>query len=158
MTRDGTMTDNGVIFLDFDGVLTTEQSDYMFVPELLSHLKDILSATGASIVITSSRRGSTLEDTIGSITDPNNPHVRDVPFPFTDSVVGITPHTLSWLRGQQVEDYLNEHPEVKSYVILDDEDKFFPEQKEHLVLTDGNGLTEENVIRAIEILTKFQEF
>lgn len=152
------MPNYGVIFLDFDGVLTTEQSDYVFVPELLSHLKDILSATGASIVITSSRRGPTLEDTIDSITDPENTHVRDVPFPFTDSIIGITPHVLSWLRGHQVEAYLNEHPEIKTYVILDDEDRFLPDQKEHLVLTDGNGLTEENVIRAIELLTNFRSF
>lgn len=142
-----------VIFLDFDGVVTTAESDYVFVPELLGRLGEILSATGAGIVISSSRRGPTLQDTIESITDPENPHVGNVPFPFTDKVIGITPHTLAWLRGQQVEAYLKEHPEVESYVILDDEDRFFPEQKEHLVLVDSDtGLTETDVTGAIKIL------
>lgn len=55
--------------------------------------------------------------------------------------------------GQQVEAYMKEHPEVESYVILDDEDRFFPEQKEHLVLVDSDtGLTETDVTGAIKIL------
>lgn len=143
-----------VIFLDYDGVLTTPASDYVFMPECLERLGKILSNTQAKIVISSSRRGLTLEDTLESITDPNNPHVRNVPFPFTEDIIGITPHTIAWLRGQQIEAYLEGHPEVKAYVILDDENKFLAEQQKHLVLTnEETGLSESDVHRAIEILS-----
>ena len=142
-----------VIFLDFDGVLTTPDSDYVFVPELLQRLGDLLANTDARIVISSSRRGPTLRDTLDNIVDPNNPNVRNVPFPFTGKVIGITPHTLAWYRGQQIEAYLDEHPEIHSYVILDDEDRFTPEQRKRLVLVDGGiGLTDEDIIRATYIL------
>ena len=119
-----------VIFLDFDGVLTTPDSDYVFVPELLQRLGDLLANTDARIVISSSRRGPTLRDTLDNLVDP-----------------------LAWYRGQQVEAYLDEHPEIHSYVILDDEDRFTPEQRKRLVLVDGGiGLTDEDIIRATDIL------
>lgn len=39
------------------------------------------------------------------------------------------------------------------YVILDDEDHFFPQQQEHLVLTDENeGLTDQKAQKAIWLL------
>ena len=49
--------------------------------------------------------------------------------------------------------YLDEHPEVESYVILgDDADMLLP-QKEHFVQTDAvEGITEEDAERAIRIL------
>lgn len=68
-----------VIFLDFDDVLTTPDSDYVFVPELLQRLGDLLANTDARIVISSSRRGPTLRDKLDNIVDPNNPNVRNVP-------------------------------------------------------------------------------
>jgi hypothetical protein len=51
----------------------------------------------------------------------------------------------AWLHQNAKKDY--------SYVILDDEDFFFPKQQEHLVLTDEKeGLTDRKAQKAIWIL------
>ena len=142
------------LFLDFDGVITTEKSNFVFDPLLLARLGCILVVTGAKIVISSSRRGVGLKDTLESIVDPENTHVRNVPFPFVNEVIGITPHIVSWFRGQQVDAYLKEHPEISDYAILDDKDDFYPEQKKHLILVDGDsGLTDVDVQKAIALLS-----
>ena len=41
-------------------------------------------------------------------------------------------------RGDQVEKYLKDHPQIKFYVIIDDENDFLPHQKSHLIQTDGD--------------------
>ena len=142
-----------VIFLDFDGVVTTPESDYVFVPELMTRLGRLLEETDACIVISSSRRCGTLEQTKESIVSPDNTHVRNHPFPYYDRIVGQTPFVITSVRGEQVAAYLEMHPEVERYVILDDERRFLPEQFKHLVFVDEEtGLTDKDVERAEEIL------
>jgi hypothetical protein len=41
-------------------------------------------------------------------------------------------------RGHEIKRYLENHPEIKYYIIIDDENDFLPEQKEHFVQTDGD--------------------
>ena len=36
-------------------------------------------------------------------------------------------------RGYEIKKYLEEHPEIKYYIIIDDEDQFLPEQQDHFV-------------------------
>ena len=59
-------------------------------------------------------------------------------------------------RKDEILNYLNAHPEIENYVILDDDKSLndLPESiKQKLVLTSSLiGLTQENIERAIEIL------
>lgn len=79
-----------IIFLDFDGVITTPSSKYCLSPPHMDILGKILESTGAYIVISSSWRRYNLEQTINFITSRSNPFVGKNPFPFVDRVIDIT--------------------------------------------------------------------
>lgn len=52
-------------------------------------------------------------------------------------ILGKTPNTHGMqTRGSEIKAYLDEHPEIKYYVILDDEDDMLPEQQDHFIQTD----------------------
>jgi hypothetical protein len=53
-------------------------------------------------------------------------------------VLDRTPVIRDVPRGTEIKAYLEEHPEITYYVIVDDEDDMLPEQMEHLILTDGD--------------------
>lgn len=155
-----------LIFLDFDGVITTLKSRWCLDPEKIALLQEIVDKTGAEIVISSSWRRGTLESTIRSITDPNNPFVKDVPFSLLDKVVGITRRlqvidpsgetSPRNIRGIEIMSYLQEHNyEDISYVILDDDSDMLYWQKDNFIQTDASeGLSKEDVQKAIKILNK----
>ena len=44
-------------------------------------------------------------------------------------------------RGYEIKKYLEEHPEIKFYIIIDDENQFLPEQQDHFVkiINDNTG-------------------
>ncbi len=50
-------------------------------------------------------------------------------------VIDTTPHVEDFrlTRGEEIQEYLDNHPEVVNYVILDDEDRMLPSQQEHFV-------------------------
>lgn len=154
-----------IIFLDFDGVITTKDSKWKLCPEKMTMLGEIIFATDAKIVISSSWRRTNLEDTISHITNPENPYVGKNPFPYADRIVGIThrmfgfihPHTERHCkipRGVEINAWMFEYEtDIESYVILDDDDDMLYIQREHFVQTDSlNGLSHENVNKAIDIL------
>lgn len=153
-----------VIFLDFDGVITTAKSRWCLDNDKMLLLKRIVDATGAKIVISSSWRSLSLKDTISRITDTNDYFVGGNPFICPKSVVGITPVmrafrdsdenvTFSLPRGCEIKRYLDEHREIYDYVILDDDSDMLLCQKDNFIQTDGiEGLTESDVELAIEIL------
>lgn len=60
---------NKVVFLDFDGVVTTLKSNWTIDNSKVDLVKQICDATGAKIVISSSWRRYTLEQTIEAITN-----------------------------------------------------------------------------------------
>lgn len=56
-------------------------------------------------------------------------------------------------RGDEVKMWLNDHPEVTNYVIIDDRTDFLEEQLDHFVQVDPYyGLTDDNVNKAKNIL------
>ena len=77
-----------IIFLDFDGVITTYKSKWKLDQEKLDLLKEILDATNSEIVISSSWRHYELPSTIKFITEPS--YFVTFPFPFCDKIIGIT--------------------------------------------------------------------
>lgn len=152
-----------VIFLDFDGVITTHKSQYRLDKEKMKLVKYICRKTGAKIVITSSWRRRTLEDTINDITDTSK---WSVPTPFIpiNKVVGVTSRMYSFKyddtkhhytlpRGVEIERYLRENEDIDKYVILDDDADMLLEQAPYFIKTDAvEGLSKLDAEKAITIL------
>lgn len=149
-----------VIFCDVDGVMNNKYSTerapggFTGVSEpLLRNLKKIVDETGAAIVLSSDWRLT--KD------DPEYSENYDYLAERLQTVAGfaIFGHTddIRWsLRGDEIRKYLDDHPEVTDYVILDD----IPFSSfgacnlgDHLILTnERKGLTEKDVHQAVEIL------
>lgn len=150
-----------IVFLDFDGVLNTEQYQAqltvdgkptkdtwgpLFAPPAVENLRRILDATNAAIVISSSWLYIHNLDSLRTMWV-----TRDLPGEILDSLAcGAT--YIS--RGEEIEYWLerNERPD---YVIIDDLDDFSPAQRDHYVETNPIvGISEADAQKAIEILRK----
>lgn len=69
------------------------------------------------------------------------------------NIYGITPGTTKRYRGEEIQMWLDEHPEVTNYVIIDDDNDMLDSQESHLVQTSWyDGIQDYNVERAINIL------
>lgn len=153
---------NKVIFLDIDGVLNTRLwgSQSSFDSDAVANLAEIVSKTGAVIVISSSWKCLGLDE-IRKIWQENELPGR---------VIDITPDSVSddellnadiadinsfYIRGNEIKEWLALHKDdVNHYVILDDSNDFLPDQLSHLVKTDpAKGLSLTEVGRAISLLS-----
>lgn len=140
-----------VIFLDFDGVITTLKSKWLLDDEKMLLVKEICDKTGAKIVISSSWRIKDVETTLkwAFNKDYDDSHY----LLNTTMVVGITERPSSTFRGTDIQKYLDTHPEIENYVILDDDTDMLDSQKDHFINTDSClGISKEDVKQAIEIL------
>ncbi len=135
-----------VIFLDFDGVLTTDsflssieeglsrdRYGHIFAPTCVEALGDLIEKSGATIVVTSSW-----------VKDMSLWKVRRMwkSRKMPGEVLDILRNDSSD-RGWKIDLWLSSHGNP-DYVIVDDMDyrQFLPKQKEHLITTDGHkGLT-----------------
>lgn len=166
-----------VIFLDIDGVLNTRASMTAsqehdlpgygadgWCPKTVVALKKILAATDAKIVISSTwrfqlRPKKTHRPLIASFDwDGESPRcelhrafkMHDLPI-----WLDVTPdHQELRGRGGEIQEWLDAHPDVESYVILDDDSDMLEKQLPCFVQTSfhGEGLTEELADRAVAIL------
>lgn len=164
------------LFLDFDGVLNTgnyakqmaqegidpfDEFGAMFAPEAIANLEHIVEQTECKIILSTTWRnegimrmrelwkGRSLPGEIFSMTpillstsfqDAMNGEMMGMPLREAKAL-----EINAWLYQNAGKDY--------RYVILDDEDYFFPKQQEHLVLTDEKeGLAEQKAQKAIWIL------
>jgi hypothetical protein len=128
-----------VIFLDIDGVLNTNSEigkhgpNYVD-PVKVDRIRQIISSTGASVVISSNWRYD-----MGS--------VYKVLDPIKESIIGRT--GISSSRQEEINDWLEEN-QPDGWVAIDDLDLPFDNK---MVLTDENvGITEADISKAIEIL------
>ncbi len=164
-----------VIFLDFDGVITTLESGWTLCPKKMELLGRILDATDARIVISSSWRRNTLEETLEFI-GGGCKNAQEHPFPYCDKVIGITHrmYAFSWNdkvnertgkrpnylipRGVEIDRWLKDNGyNITNYVILDDDDDMLYCQRNNFIKTRQlKGLSEENVEQAIKILNKYE--
>lgn len=145
-----------VIFLDIDGVLNSERSCmalggyphpwpahqqdwHLFDPVAVALLGRAVKATDAVCVLSSSWR--VLLPSLSSLGE-----CLGVP------IIGKTRQTQgNEPRGQQIQDWLDEHPEVTQYAILDDSTDMLEYQAERLVrVPPGNGVT---LLNYLELLT-----
>lgn len=154
-----------IIFLDFDGVITTVESRWTIDPHKCKMVKTICDATDAKIVISSSWRRYNLEQTIEAIVNEEKAYGNQ-PFTIPEYVVGVTSRMYSCkfgqdidrfgvCRGVEIDRYIVEHPDVTSYVIIDDDEDMLLSQKNNFIQTDGyHGISDKDIIKAIEILNK----
>lgn len=147
-----------IIFLDFDGVVSTYEKGWRIDIEKLELLKKIVDKTNAKIVVTSSwKRGFTeVDDFIKSFyTNPRNKDLNNATIFdwFANSIYDITGHNSSW-RGDGIQRWIDKHnEEIESYVILDDDSDFRDNQLFNFVQTDTyEGITSREVKLCIKIL------
>jgi len=146
------------IYLDFDGVLNTEQYQAelavagvsgkdkygpLFDPETVRQLNRLIEATGAEIIVTSSWRYVYEEDTLYEMWDE-----RGLP----DTRVVILDRKFEGISK-------DDHQKYVPYVYIDDEDKYGGSERDFLIQTDPlKGLSAADVDRAIAILNRFDNY
>lgn len=146
-----------IIFLDVDGVLNSDEfrterymilkravrTEEFFDPFCLKCLKEIVEATDAKIVITSSMMVNDMK------------LLRSKLGEFGIEILDKTKH-YGDRRGAQIREWLSEHNDVENYIILDDDYfKDYPGLDEHIVKTSfflGRGLNQTHVVQAIRLL------
>lgn len=70
-------------------------------------------------------------------------------------VLDRTPYIKDVPRGAEIKTYLEEHPEILYYVIVDDEADMLSEQISHFIMTDGDvGFTFKDFRRFEEIFNR----
>lgn len=166
-----------VIFLDIDGVLNSEQSfidNHEYYLETGKHKADvcesmvkrlslIVSHTNACVVMSSSWRGMHRSYKVLNET-PTMRHVIVLDKLLSKHNIKIIDYTKSLngegiSRGCEVREWLSRHPDVTSFVILDDEMfSDWNELKSNLVKTtfygERGGLQKKHKYEAIKILNK----
>lgn len=157
-----------VIFLDVDGVLNSEkfwgeQTQHFrytaalnegktddeisvvanFDPVAVEWVNYIVTKTDAEIVVSSTWRSDyniQFKLRYAGIKKP---------------MYGITPFSKDRHRGTEIKKWLDDHPEVTHYVIIDDDNDMLDEQLNNFVQTGwAEGLNEECADKAVEILNK----
>lgn len=146
-----------VIFLDFDGVINNWEHfdgiDYKNVKFLLQ----IIKLTDAKVVATSSRKYSFQRDLGIDYKNTSFFEYLNILKGYGLEITDITPY-VKGNRELEINEYLKIHPEIEQFVILDD-DLVIESLKEHQVFLDlYNGICEEHVIPAVNILNGFLGF
>ncbi len=151
------------IFLDFDGVITTYNSRWNIDGDKCLLIKKLCDETGAKIVISSSWRYATLEDTIEK-NHLNDWILKDYCYDVTKRFYysDLEKYWMIPSRGIEIESFLeNARDKTLSadvpYIIFDDDvyDMLYC-QREHVIKTDWkNGVTEEDIEKAIKILNQY---
>ncbi len=152
-----------VVFLDFDGVLNTEQYQAelaisgkacrdkwgpLFDPRAVSNLKNIIDETNASIIVTSTWRYIHGLDGLKEMWE-----ARSLP----GKIMGILPcDSLMLSRGEVITEYVSAYA-IPSYIIIDDIDEFGIEQKPYFIKVNPVvGISKANVKKAIESLKRIK--
>ena len=112
---------NPVVFLDIDGVLNITSASYttaaskrnhLIEPHLVQRLEWFLKKTDASIVISSSWRYE-----LNKLKE----EMQKEGFQYWNRIIGTTSKSfLPYYRGEQIQKWLNEHPQILNYVVIDD--------------------------------------
>lgn len=148
-----------LIFLDFDGVLNTEQYQAelaisgdpvrdkwgpLFSPSAVNNLRKIVVATNAEIIVTSTWRY------IHGLEGLKEMWIqRSLP----GKLNGILPcDSLLATRGEEISEYLSDHHNTQ-YIILDDIDEYMESQHNHFIqINPIVGISGTDVHKATSIL------
>lgn len=162
-----------IVFTDFDGVIN--QGSGPWLPDLVERLNRITDQTGAKIVIHSTWRYGRSLDTLRNVLTTYHLGV-----PVTGEILDKCPSPYNWSRAdgdvhveeadwvkfkQEIESdherciaiqrWLDDHPEVERYVILDDSARLghFVGTDQFIKTTMWVGIREGHVERAVAVLT-----
>ena len=149
-----------IIFLDYDGVVNTPmwnkegtRCDYSHPFngrvnnfQAVQWLSEICQKFGYNVVVTSTwRKSNNYKDCL-----VNGGLRKGI------EVIGRTKDL--WRedgdsRGDEIKEYLTSHPEIKFYLIIDDEDVPLEEHRSHFIQTNGDvGITLSDYIKAENII------
>ncbi len=164
-----------IIFLDFDGVITTMASRYALDRYKCDLLQQVIDRTGAKIVVSSSWREGSAEKTIAELRNVPTFLKKFVPS-WVNEIMGVTIRAYNYIRegvhlgiprGVEIKQWIDTHlhrdEEGKyerkqvgvdfQYVILDDDSDMLLEHADHFIHTDGYlGMSQADAIRAVCIL------
>jgi hypothetical protein len=150
------MTDK-IVFLDFDGVVRLPvmtgdwPPDAEFSPPHIARIAELLRVTGASVVISSTWRlrldRAGIASALGDAFPADRLHV-DWATPDLSPALGELP------RGHEIQAWLNAHPAVTRFVILDDlPQSRFGDLAPRLVRTELlGGFSERHLVKAQGLL------
>lgn len=149
-----------VIFLDIDGVLNSHRSAkalggmpfpgrskdrdwHLFDPVAVGLLRKVCEETGAVCVLSSSWR-------MGM----DSREMKDLSECLGVTIIGATKDTsYNEPRGEQIAEWLERHPEVTRYAIIDDDGDMLDEQKEFFAQTSfQEGMMFHHYMRLTHIL------
>lgn len=167
-----------VIFLDFDGVLnpthymmclgkmwresnglikSQDEFGHLFFHQNIDALDHILENTDAKIVVSSTWRMSGKKVIEDLFRDRGMKKAWSLFLDITPDHAQPQPNGL-WLsdeRGAEIQAWLDAHPEVTNYVIIDDNSDMLPIQMNNFVkVNQWYGLTMEDAEKAIKILNQ----
>lgn len=141
-----------VIFLDFDGVITTPPK-WKLNERNIRWVKRIIDETGAKIVVSSSWRHGLQRSLSNAIKDSDG---NEMLVWLRDNILDITPNIgLGGGRGGEIQKWLNNHTDVDNYVIIDDDSDMLDSQLYHFIQTNYEyGIGEFECISAIKVLNR----
>lgn len=159
-----------IIFLDVDGVLNSEDDLEVYRKQNnitgcilydniedrpLNLLQEIVDATGAKIVVSSSWRLGYLRRSKHGKIDTLFNKLRSALESKHLSIYDVTPYLPGQERGAEIQEWMYQCKEnIENFIILDDDSDMgpFKESQEFIHTTYKHGLTEELKDLAIEIL------
>lgn len=114
----------------------------------MTHLAEIITATGADIVVHSTWKLDKSLDWIRLLWRKRN---------LPGHIFGITPNVPPhYSKMKEIESWLIKHQYISNYIILDDEYEFSTAQLTHLIKIDPSiGITEINAKESIAKLKSF---
>lgn len=140
-----------VIFLDFDGVITSAYENLKVDDLCIAILKYIINKTGAKIVITSSTKESVQVFGVPFVrSNLRNIYLKRLEqydlYPYD-----YTPYIGS-NRELEIKNYLDNHPDITEYLILDDDSVLNSFNGHQVLIDNGWGLSLKDIKNSIEIL------
>ena len=121
----------------------------------IANLNSIVEETDCKVVLSSSWRSSIESENIFT---QNLLKLKGFKYEFYDVTPRLWFSDFSIRRGEEIKFWLDkesEKHEIESFVILDDDSDILPEQMNNFIHVDGQvGLTDRDVLTAIEILNK----
>lgn len=144
-----------ILFLDVDGVMNSEETlkrkihRHQGVVGIAPHLSilvyRIIEATGCKVVLSSAWRG--IEKNHDYIEKAIGHKLHDI------TKVIYTTDPYRHVRGDEIKEWLDRHPEVTRYAILDDDSDMLEEQLPNFFQTSWKiGITEEISKKVIDHL------
>ncbi len=151
---------NGVLFLDIDGVLNSKiYYKYIYKPEdgwsrfdpyCVVLIKKLVEEFSLKVVISSTWRDGGMKRLMKELNENN----------FMDYLHEdwLTPVVRPASRGKEIELWLDNHSEVKDYIILDDNENLLEHQRDKFVKTSTYlGMVQERYNHARNLLLSYNQ-